>query len=133
MVRLLSAVALLAVVAAGCGAAQTRSSAHHGVPRALAQRWEARASAIAAAANAGDDCQALHLATSLRADVVATEQQVPRRLRAPLVTGVTALADRITCTPPPPATKPEKPPKHGHDEHGHHGHHGPGGGDGKDR
>lgn len=116
---------LLAVVAAGCGGAtRTRGSSQRGVPRALAQRWEREASAIATAAAAGDDCTALQLAGSLRDRVVAAEQEVPLRLRSPLLTGVNALADRITCTPPPPRKppgKPHKPPKPPPDDHGHHG------------
>jgi outer membrane PBP1 activator LpoA protein len=139
MLRRLLTVLLLAAVAAGCGSAgHTPSAARHGVPRALARQWEVRASAVAAAASAGEDCQALHLASSLRDQVVATQQQLPRRLRVPLVDGVKALAARITCTPPPPVvTKPPtepkpkpKPPPDGHDHHGHHGHDG---GDGSDR
>jgi uncharacterized protein YceK len=132
--RRLSTVLLLAVVASGCGSAgHTRSSAQHGVPRALAQQWEDRASAVAAAASAGNDCQALRLASSLRDRVVATQQQLPRRLRLPLVDGVKALAARIRCAPAPPAeTKPPKGPKPPHDDHGHHRHHGHDGGHGND-
>ena len=127
MLRLVSAVALLAVVAAGCGGAtRARGSSQRGVPRALAQRWERDASAIATAAAAGDDCTALRLAGSLRNQVVAAEREVPLRLRSPLLTGVNRLADRITCTPPPPG-KTQKPPKPPHDGHGHHGHHKHGG------
>jgi hypothetical protein len=136
VLRRLSTIALLAVVAAGCGSAgHTRSAAHEGVPRALAQRWEARASAVAAAASAGDDCQALHLASSLRDQVVAKRQQLPRRLRVPLVDGVKELAARLACAPPPPVeTKPPKGPKpKPPDDHRHHGHHGHDGGHGNDR
>ena len=137
--RTLSALALLAVVAAGCGGAAppqngaqkgTQRSAFHGVPRALAQAWEGQASAIATAAAAGNGCRALHLAASLRDDVVTSEHKLPRRLRSPLLTGVNALADRITCTrvvtvQAPPKKPPKKPPKgpkpkppkpHGHDK-----------------
>ena len=137
MLRLLSAAALLVVLAAGCGGAGRSERVTHGVPRALAQGWEDRAEAIAVAASAGNDCHAQQLAVSLRADVEKSEQKVPRRLRSPLLNGVKALEARITCTPPA-TTVPQKPPKqpkpphekHGDHEHDH-GHHGHGkGGDG---
>jgi hypothetical protein len=94
------------------------------VPRSLAQAWESKASAIAVAATAGDDCHARQLANSLQADVVASQGTVPRRLRAPLLTGVNKLAARITCTVTPTAPqKPAKPKHKGHEGHGDHGHH----------
>jgi hypothetical protein len=135
VLRILSGAALLVVVAAGCGgAARPQRSASHGVPPALAQDWEGQASAIAAAASAGNSCRALQLANALRADVVASKDQLPSRLRPPLLTSVKRLAERIKCTPvvqappkkPIPPKKP-KPPKEPH-EHDHHGHHGHGGG-----
>jgi hypothetical protein len=131
VLRILSAAALLAVVTAGCGgAARPQKLAAHGVPRALAQDWAQQASAIASAAVAGNDCSALQLANALRSDVKAKQHRVPLRLRRQLLTGVNALAGRITCVPvvqkPPP--KPPKPP---HDHHRHHGHgEGNGNGDG---
>ena len=136
VLRILSGAALLVVVAAGCGgAAGPQRSAVHGVPPALAQSWEGQASDIAAAASAGNSCLALRLANALRADVVASKDRVPSRLRPPLLTSVRALADRIKCTPvvqtpPKKPTPPEKPKprKHPH-EHDHHDHHGHGGKD----
>ena len=130
MWRIVSAVALLTVVAAGCGGAdRPQRLAVHEVPRALAQAWESRASAISTAAAAGDNCSALQLANALRADVIAKRQMVPLRLRTPLLTGVNALASRVTCvvTAPIPPKKQPKPPHDHHDRHGHHGH-GDGGG-----
>lgn len=116
-------VALLAVVA-GCGAAsRPQTSASRGVPRALAQEWAGQASAIASASAAGNDCQAMRLAASLRDEVTASKHKVPLRLRSPLLTGVTALADRIsTCTrvvtvPTPPPKGPKPKPPHGHHKH----------------
>jgi hypothetical protein len=128
VLRIVSAVVLLVGVAAGCGSGDgSPKAAVHGVPRALAQAWEGQAAAIASAAAAGNSCRALHLAASLRDDVVSSQLQVPSRLRPALVTSVNALADRITCTPvvtkptpphkPPEGPKP-KPPK----PHHHHGH-----------
>ena len=100
VLRIVPAVALLVVVAAGCGGAdRPQRSAVHGVPRALAQGWEDQASAIATAASAGNDCQALQLAKSLRDEVVASQLKLPYRLRSPVLIGVNRLADRITCTP----------------------------------
>ena len=129
VLRILSAAALFAVVAGGCGgAARPQRLAVHGVPRALAHDWEGQASAIATAAAAGDDCNALQLAHALRRDVIATQHELPPRLRTPLLTGVNALAERITCVMTVPAP-PRKPSKPHHEHHGHHGHgHGDGGG-----
>jgi hypothetical protein len=127
VMKIVSAAALLVVVVAGCGGAnRPQRTATPGVPRALAHEWEGRASAIAAAAAAGNDCRAMRLAASLRTDVLAAEGRVPARLRTALSTGVNELADLTTCTPvvqePPKAPKPgPKPPKHGppgHDKHG---------------
>src|SRR5262245_13387882 len=96
--RVLLAAALLVGVA-GCGRASgPRRPAFRGVPRVLAQQWEGQASAIAAAASAGYSCRAMQLADSLRAEVVASKDKLPARLRPPLLTGVKALADRIACT-----------------------------------
>jgi hypothetical protein len=126
VLRLLSAAALLVVVAAGCGgAAQPQKSAFRGVPRALAQDWEGQARAIAAA---GNGCQALQLANSLRTEVLAKEHKLPLRLRSPLVVGVNNLKDRITCTPvvqtplttPKPPKGPKPKPPHKPDDKGHH-------------
>jgi len=133
--RILSAAALLAVVTAGCGgAAQPQELAVRGVPRALAQEWELQASAIASAAAAANNCKALQLANALRSDVIAMQHKVPRRLRAPLLTGVNALAGRLTCVPTvqTPEKPPKKPPKPPHEHHGHHGH-GDGNGGGNDQ
>ena len=129
VLRVLSAATLLVVVAAGCGGvAGPQRPAFHGVPRVLAQRWEGQASAIAAAASTGDSCRAMQLADSLRTEVVAAKDEVPARLRPPLLTGVNALADRIACTPPTVA--PEKKPKPPPEKHDHHDHHKHGDGNG---
>ena len=129
VLRVLSVAALLVVVAAGCGGADRPSrAAVHGVPPALAQAWEGQASAIAAAASAGNSCHALQLANALRSDVIANQHKLPRRLRSPLFSGVNALAGRITCVPTvqkPPKKSPEPP----HEHHGKHDHHGHGKGD----
>jgi hypothetical protein len=133
VLRILSVAAVVALVAAGCGSAP-QPQAERGLPRALAQEWATRASAVAHAAAAGDDCQALQLASSLRDEIIAREDKVPARLQKPLVQGANALADRFTCTlpaqtvtVPPPVTKPTKPPDHKppHRDHKHGG----GGGD----
>jgi hypothetical protein len=128
VLRLLSAAALLVVLAVGCGGAARPERASHGVPRGLARGWEDRAEAIAAAASAGNDCRARHLALSLRDDVVQARHRVPLRLQAPLLVSVNSLADRISCTPaainPAPPEKPNPPhkgPKHKPPEkHGPH-------------
>lgn len=134
MLRIVSAVGLVALLVAGCGGSSRSAdrTTVHGVPRALASEWESRAVAVADAAAAGDDCRALQLAGSLRDQVIAKESQVPSRLRSPLLAGVNALADRIVCEVPPqtvtvPAKNPPEPPKPKHPkpkpphEHDHHG------------
>ena len=135
VLRILSGAALLVVVLAGCGGAAPQGSASQRLPRALAQDWAAQASAIATAADAGNECRAMRLAASLSADVAASRHKLPVRLRSPLLTGVNDLAARIsTCTrivtvpvQPKPSKGPKsKPPPHepghkGHDEHGHGG------------
>ena len=133
VLRILSAAALFVLLAPGCGGGTgPRRVASQGVPRPLAQTWEGQASAIAAAASAGESCRALKLAKALHADVVASKNKVPARLRPPLLTGVTALADRIRCTPPAPTgpKEPAKPPHKEHDHHKEHGQHGHGKGKG---
>jgi hypothetical protein len=123
VLRILSVTALV-LVAAGCGSAGPQPQADHGLPRALASAWATRASAIAKAAAARQDCRASQLASSLRDEIIAKEGRVPARLQRPLVQGANALADRITCTVtviPPRKNKPKpphhEPPKH-HDKHG---------------
>src|SRR2546430_17677586 len=61
VLRILSVAALLVVVVAGCGDAAPQRSTAGGVPRALAREGEAQASAIADAARARQDCEALRL------------------------------------------------------------------------
>jgi hypothetical protein len=130
VLRILSVAALLAAVVAGCGNAAPQRSAANGVPRALARQWETQASAIATAAAAGNECRAMHLAASLRTEVARSRHKLPLRLRSPLLTGVNALAARVsTCTrvvtvplqpkPPQEPKRKTEPPKH--DRHpGHH-------------
>ena len=130
VLRFLPAVSLLALLVAGCGGSpRAAPTGAREVPRALASAWEARASAVADAAAAGDACHALQLAASLRDDVIAKESQVPARLRSPLLAGVNALADRIVCqVSPQTVTVPAKEPaKHPKPPHKHDRHHGPGG------
>jgi hypothetical protein len=132
--RILPVVALVALVAAGCGSSTGSVRAAPGLPRALAQSWASRASAVANAAAAGDSCRASQLASSLRDEIIADESRVPARLQRPLVQGANALADRITCVAPPQtvtvAPAPPKPPPKPKHEDRHHHKHGPGeGGD----
>jgi hypothetical protein len=134
VLRIVSVTALAAFVLAGCGSSGAQTRAHGGIPRALAAAWATRASAVASAAAAGEDCRASELASSLRDEIISKEGQVPARLRKPLVEGANALADRITCTVPPqtvtvtPPPKPKPPPGHEKPPHDHHGKHGGDGG-----
>lgn len=138
MLRFLCGAALLVVVAAGCGDAAPQTTGAERLPRALAHQWEMQASEIATAADAGKECRAMHLAASLKTEVAAARHEVPVRLRAPLLTGVNALAARVsTCTrvvtvPVQPTTPKEPKPKPEPKHHGGHGHgkHGGEGGDG---
>lgn len=139
MSRIAAVAALLVLVAAGCGGgARPRPASVHGVPSALAHDWAGQASAIAAAAESGDDCHAQALAVSLREQVMRKSHLLPLRLRSPLVTGLDSLVERTSCretvtvetTPAPPQHGP-KPP-HEHPPHGPkppHGPHGHGHGD----
>ena len=132
VVRILSAAALIALLATGCASSPAARRDTAGLPDALARDWATQASAIAAAAERGDSCRASRLAVSLRAEVTAARGQVPERLRAPLLTGVGTLADRLSCTAQPATPTPAKAPrpKPPHEPHGHHGHHGRGGHEG---
>jgi hypothetical protein len=139
--RIAAVAALVVLVAAGCGGgARPQKVSVHGIPSALAKDWAGQASAIAAAAAAGNDCHAQTLALSLRAQVMQKQHLLPVRLRSPLVTGLDSLVERTSCrqtvtveTTPQPSPKPQKPPHkppphqpkppHGHD-HGHGGKHG---------
>jgi hypothetical protein len=126
VLRIISAVALVVLLAAGCGGSARSQRASPHLPRALAQQWAREASTIADVAAAGDSCRASQLAASLRDDVIAAQGEVPARLQAPLVAGVNALADRIKCTPPTTKTHPP-PPKHPPHDHHKHDHHANGG------
>ena len=123
--RLISATALVVLVAAGCGSsARPQPTAARGLPPALAQQWAAQASSIADAAANGQGCRAQRLASTLRNEIIAQEGRVPARLRSPLVTGANALANRIMCMPQPVTVQAEPPPKEhgqgpGHDRHDH--------------
>jgi len=132
--RILSVV-VVALVAAGCGSSMgSHTQADPVLPRALAQAWSERASAVATAAAAGDSCRASQLASSLRDEIIADESRVPARLQKPLVQGANALADRITCvTPPQTVTVPPAPPKPPKPKHEDHHHHEPGHGEGGDQ
>jgi hypothetical protein len=133
VLRTVSMLALLVLVVAGCGSAHRTGSSEHGLPRALAGVWATQASTIATAAASGNGCRARRLANSLRTEVISAGARVPQRLRNPLLETVNSLANRITCTPPPPVTPspPKGPPKPGkgprkHDHHGHGGQEGDG-------
>jgi hypothetical protein len=136
VLRILSVTAFLALVAAGCGSSgRSPRQAAPVLPRALAQEWATRATAVANAAGAGDNCRALQLASSLRNEIIADEGKIPDRLQKPLVQSANALAERITCTVPPrtvtlPPTPQHgpKPPDHKPPHHHDHGKHGGDGG-----
>lgn len=131
----IAAITGAALVLAGCGGstAPPPVAKPPRIPHALAQTWAAQANAVAQALRAGDGCTAVRDATELRASIAQSELQVPRRLRAMLVSTVNALPGRITCNPAPPVHPHPHPPPHPPGPHDHgpgHGHdHGPGPGD----
>jgi hypothetical protein len=99
----------------------------------LAHEWAAQASAIADAAGAGNGCLALRLANSLRNEVIAAEGELPLRFRSPLLISVNALANRLTCAPPPVIAQPPPPaPKEPHGHQGNGGGNSGGNGNGQD-
>jgi hypothetical protein len=129
VLRIVSASVLVVLAAAGCGtAAPQHRFAAQGVPRPLAREWAAQASAVASAVGGGNSCRASRIANSLRDEVIAAKLKLPTRLRSPLLKGVDALADRLTCTPPPVTVEP--PPSHEHPSHGGGDNGGGGNGDG---
>jgi len=130
VLRIVLGLSLLALVAAACGGSSRPDRVGaHGVPRALASAWEARASAVAQAVASGNDCRAQQLASALRDEIIADEAKLPPRLYSPLLSGANALADRIVCEVPPetvtvPAKKAPKPPPKPKPPDKHHHHHG---------
>jgi hypothetical protein len=54
----------------------------------------------------------MRLADALRSEVIAAESELPSGFRAPLLIGVNALTNRLTCTPPPVTVQPQKPRGH---------------------
>jgi hypothetical protein len=123
--RLVAAVALVVLVSAGCGgSSRPHPAAARGLPPALARQWAAQASSIADAAAKGQGCRAQRLASTLRNEIIAKQGRVPARLQGPLVTGVNALANRITCAPQPVTVQAKPPPKPHGPDHGHHHDHG---------
>ena len=132
---------LVATACGGSGASSNGGATAPRIPNAVAAALASRADGVAAALDAGNGCAAK--AKAARLQVAATRaidaDRIPAALQPQLQTAVTALASRISCTPPAPAPKPKpaprhqhapKPPhhEHGHEKHGKHGGHGEGGG-----
>jgi hypothetical protein len=117
------AVALLAACGGGSGQTSTTGLSH-----SLARDLAARADAVAAALDRGDQCGAYRLGQALVRRVTAVRQQgrVPAQLDRALLTSVDALQSRLSCPPPPASTAaaqappPKIPPgqrkKHGKDK-----------------
>jgi hypothetical protein len=136
VLRIACVACLAALVAGGCGGGgPSRGQVPAKLPPGLAGTWATEAEAIATADAAGQSCRARALAVSLHNEVTQARGRVPSRLRSPLLGGVKSLADRIVCTPAPPApvtrpAPPHKPPEK-HPHHDHHKHQGDGGDQGK--
>lgn len=117
----------LAGLAAACGSAgQAEGRPAARLPRSLAETWAAQAEAVAGALGSGSGCRARALAAALRDEVIAAEARLPGPLRAPLLEGVNALANRIACLVPPrtvtvqpprPGKGPAPPPPPGQGRH----------------
>ena len=130
----LSLLVLLALVAAGCGAAKHAAAPlAPRLPRALAQSWARQADAIAASIDAGNGCTAQSQATALRVQIVQAinAHKVARGYLEPLTATVNELPSRISCTPPPVVTVPSHGKSHGK-SHGNGQGNGNGNGDGGD-
>jgi hypothetical protein len=101
--RDLGAAFAAALCLAGCGSGAERSAAPQPkLPRPLAATLAQQSEAIAAALDAGDGCQALQLAESLRQQTIGAinAHRVPAAFQEPLLDRVIDLASRIECVPP---------------------------------
>lgn len=123
MQRLPIALALAAVLAAGCGSTGggTRAEAPR-LPGALAQRLAAESDAVAAALARGDACEAARLAGRLRDDATASIGRVPPEFQEPLSSGVNALASAVPACVPATTTEPPEENDEGHKGRGNGGH-----------
>jgi len=112
------------LLAAGCGGHEAAGPQQPTLPRPLAQRLAGASDAVATALVAGDECTALHRATSLQRTVIAAinAHRVPPVFQEQLLGAVNALAERIECRPPAPPPPPA-PVVGENEDHGHHGHH----------
>ena len=116
-------VVICVLLLAACGGSSGLHRARQPkLPHALAQQWAGEADGIAAAAQAGDGCQAQQLARTLEEQVAQDTARIPARLRTPLSASVTSLVGRIACVR---IEKPTPPPKHGPPPKKKHGDHGP--------
>jgi hypothetical protein len=109
--RALCALAVVLLAACGGGSGQTSTT---GLSRSLARDLAARADAVAAALDRGDQCSAYRLGQALvrRVTAVRQEGRIPAQLDRALTTSVGALQARLSCPPPPqPVVTEAGPPK----------------------
>jgi hypothetical protein len=101
--RDLGAALAAALCLAGCGSGAERNAAPQPkLPRPLAATLAQQSDAVARALDAGDGCQALQLAESLRQQTIAAinVRRVPAAFQEPLLDRVIDLTSRIECVPP---------------------------------
>jgi len=119
-VRVLSlALCAVVAVAGGCGNHRAAVPPRPMLARALAERLATLSDTVAAKLTTGDGCGARDAARTLEQQTMKAidRGEVPRRLRAPLLSAVGDLVDRTQCPPQPPREQHGKGKHKGH-KHG---------------
>lgn len=93
----------VALALTGCGGSTEDAAPPPGplLPRAVANDLAARSDRVAERLASGDRCAADREADELRTRAVAVVSKVPPALQEELLSGVNALAERISCPAPP--------------------------------
>ncbi len=99
-----------AAVLGGCGGSDAPSEPR--LTAAVGARLAASADAVAAAAERGDDCEAVRQARALQVLAIdaVNAGEVPPSLQEELLAGVNRLASSLQCAPPPPPPPPPVAP-----------------------
>jgi hypothetical protein len=90
---------VLGASACGSGSGDTSST----IPSSVANRLAAQSESIAAALDAGDECEAAQQADDLRhaADEAIAKGSIPAAYQSDLEAAVTSLQNTVNCPPPP--------------------------------
>ncbi len=101
-------VAAVAFALTGCGGSGEDAAPPTGprLPRVVASDLAARSDRVSARLTSGDTCAADREADALRTRAVEVVSEVPPALQEELLSGVNALAERISCPAPAPVPKP---------------------------